>query len=58
MGAKWDKSKKRWYITPKNKYKNTDDGKMGVRKLILKYKQNIPQYNHVEYINSQNHSSS
>ena len=21
MGAKWDKSKKRWYITPKNKYK-------------------------------------
>lgn len=21
LGAKWDKSKKRWYITPKNKYK-------------------------------------
>ena len=30
MGAKWDKSKKRWYITPKNKYKVQMMGRWGL----------------------------
>ena len=30
MGAKWDKSKKRWYITPKNKYKVQMMGRLGL----------------------------
>jgi len=30
MGAKWDKSKKRWYITPKNKFKVQMMGRWGL----------------------------
>lgn len=30
MGAKWDKSKKRWYIEPKNKYKVQMMGRWGL----------------------------
>ena len=30
LGAKWDKSKKRWYITPKNKYKVQMMGRWGL----------------------------
>tara|TARA_B000000475_G_scaffold272161_1_gene272257 strand:- start:7651 stop:8334 length:684 start_codon:yes stop_codon:yes gene_type:complete len=30
MGGKWDKSKKRWYITPKNKYKVQMMGRWGL----------------------------
>jgi ribonuclease HI len=30
LGAKWDKSKKRWYITPKNKYKVQMMGRWGI----------------------------
>ena len=30
LGAKWDKSKKRWYITPKNKYKTQMMGRWGL----------------------------
>ena len=30
LGAKWDKSKKRWYITPKNKYRVQMMGRWGL----------------------------
>ena len=30
MGAKWDKSKKRWYIEPKNRFKVQMMGRWGL----------------------------